>query len=236
VTGEPLIHLSALTKAYQALRPLRIADLAVQADDRIVLSGFDEGAAAMFVYLVTGAALPDEGTVRVAGRDTRDIATDTEWLASLDRFGIVTHRAVLLEELSVAANLALPLTLAVDPMAEHVRAEVVRGAAGVGLPEDRLGGPVSALSEADRVRLHLARAAAVGPSLIMLEHPTHRLGQAAESAAFGDVLKALSASRGFGWIAISEDEAFANAAGGNRLRLDPATGRIRPAGKRLWPW
>ena len=31
----------------------------------------------MFVYLVTGAALPDEGTVVVAGRDTREIATET---------------------------------------------------------------------------------------------------------------------------------------------------------------
>ena len=49
------------------------------------------------MHLVTGAAVPDEGAVVVAGRDTRDIATDTEWLASLDRFGIVTDRAVLLD-------------------------------------------------------------------------------------------------------------------------------------------
>ena len=62
----------------------------------------------MFVHLVTGASVPDEGAVKVAGRDTRDIATDTEWLTSLDRFGIVTHRAVLLDGMSVAANLALP--------------------------------------------------------------------------------------------------------------------------------
>jgi hypothetical protein len=49
----------------------------------------------MFVHLVTGAALPDEGVVSIAGRDTRAISTDTEWLRSLDQFGIrhATSRA-----------------------------------------------------------------------------------------------------------------------------------------------
>ncbi len=232
--SPPLIRLAAVSKVYEALRPLRVADLAVTRDDRLVLSGFDEGAAAMFVYLVTGAALPDEGRVHVAGRDTRDIATDTEWLSSLDRFGIVTHRAVLLEGLSVAANLALPLTLSVDPMDAEVRARVTRDAMEVGLVVERLDGPVSALSEEERVRLHLARAAAVGPELIMLEHPTQRLDQAGQSAAFGDTLKAFSTSRGFGWIAISEDESFAKASGGTRLRLEPATGKIKTLRKRWW--
>ena len=86
----------------------------------------------MFVHLVTGAALPDEGHVRVAGRDTREIATDTEWLKSLDRFGIVTHRAVLLDGLSVAANLALPLTVSIDPMPDDVRMRVERLANDIG--------------------------------------------------------------------------------------------------------
>ena len=232
--GQPLIRIAALTKAYQALRPLRIADLSIGREDRLVLSGFDEGAAAMFVYLVTGAALPDEGHVHVAGRDTRDIATDTEWLTSLDRFGIVTHRAVLLEGLSVAANLALPLTLSVDPMDDDVRARVTREAIEAGLRIDCLDGPVGALSHDDRLRLHLARAAVVGPELIMLEHPTQTLDQAGQSAAFGEALKALSGRRGFGWIALSEDESFAKASGGTRLRLDPRTGRIQAGATRWW--
>jgi predicted ABC-type transport system involved in lysophospholipase L1 biosynthesis ATPase subunit len=233
---DPIIHIAALSKTYTALRPLRVAELSVGRRDRIVLSGFDELAAEMFVYLVTGASLPDEGHVRVAGRDTRDIATDTEWLSSLDRFGIVTHRAVLLEGLSVAANLALPLTLSIDPMADDVRERVRRDAIEAGLPVERVDGPVAALTEGERLRVHLARAAAVGPDLIMLEHPTRRLDQAGQSAAFGATLQTLSTSRGFGWIAISEDESFAKASGGTRLRLDPATGRIKGSSwlRKLW--
>ena len=40
------------------------------------------------------------------------------------------HRAVLLEGMSVAANLALPFTLSIDPMAADVRARVAKKARG----------------------------------------------------------------------------------------------------------
>src|SRR5262245_43299532 len=163
-------------------------------------------AAEMFVYLVTGAALPDEGEVVIGGRNTRAIETDTEWLASLDRFGIVTHRAVLLESTSVASNLALPLTVAIDPMSSETRARVEADAADVGLPPERLDGPAHALTSSERLRLHLARALAVGPELLMLEHPTGTLQNPEESASFGETLKTLSAKRGFGFIALSEDQ------------------------------
>ena len=228
MTNAPLIRIAGLVKAYQALRPLRIADLSISSSDRIVLSGLDEMAAEMFVYLVTGAALPDEGRVEVLGRDTREIATDTEWLTSLDRFGIVTRRAVLLDTMSVAANLALPLTVAIDPMSDEVRAQVGREAEAVGLPPGKVDGPVNALSEAERLHLHLARSVAVSPQLLMLEHPTATLNAADQSADFGKTLKALSEGRGFGWIAISEDQAFGAASNGKRLRLEAATGNIKP--------
>src|SRR5436853_5521753 len=96
-TPAPALDMAGVVKRYQGLRPLRIRKLLVAPPDRLVLSGFDAAAAEVFVHLVTGATLPDEGDVRVDGRSTRDIATDTEWLASLDRFGIVTDRAVLIE-------------------------------------------------------------------------------------------------------------------------------------------
>jgi ABC-type transporter Mla maintaining outer membrane lipid asymmetry ATPase subunit MlaF len=235
-TSPPLIRIDGLVKAYQALRPLRIAAFTADRSDRIVLSGLDEHAAELFVYLVTGAAVPDEGTVSVGGHDTRGIATDTEWLSSLDRFGIVTHRAILLEGLTVAANLALPLTVAIDPLADDLRVRVEREAGDAGLAVDWLDRPAAELSPSERLRAHLARAAIVGPELVMLEHPTAALNQAGQSAAFGETLKALSASRGFGWIAISEDDTFAVASGGTRLRLNPATGKIDAGGRGWRKW
>jgi len=233
MTPVPLISITGLVKSYPAPQPLRIANLSVAGDDRVVLSGLDEGAAEMFVHLVTGAALPEEGVVSIAGRDTRAISTDTEWLTSLDQFGIVTRRAVLLDTLSVAANLALPRTLSIDPMPADVRARAGQDAADVGLAAGRVDGPVSALSELERVRLHLARAAANGPRLVLLEHPTAALDEKAESRTFGETLRAFSTARGFGWVAISNDDEFARGAGGKRLRLDTASGKVTPD-RRSW--
>lgn len=233
---SPLIELRGVVKAYQALRPLRVRALAVAASDRLVLRGFDERAAELFIYLVSGAALPDEGDVVIDGRNTREIATDTEWLGSLDRFGIVTHRAVLLESMSVAANLALPLTLAIDPMAAETRARVEQEARAVSLSESALNQPVNALDAEGRLRVHLARAAAVGPSLVLLEHPTSTLGAREASTRAGETLRSVADARGFGWIALSEDEAFAAASGATVLALNGASGELAPPKKGWRRW
>ena len=48
------------------------------------------------------------------GRSTLEIADSADWLATLDRFGIVSDRAALLDALSVVQNLAMPFTLEID--------------------------------------------------------------------------------------------------------------------------
>jgi ABC-type transporter Mla maintaining outer membrane lipid asymmetry ATPase subunit MlaF len=230
----PLIEIDRVVKRYQALRPLRIAQLRVARTDRIALFGLDEAAAEMFVHLVTGASLADEGDIRVAGRNTRDIRSDAEWLSSLDRFGIVTHRAVLIEAMSIGANLALPMTLSVDPMPDEIRRTVEALAVEVELPGERLDRPAGSLSPAERVRVHLARALALEPASVLLEHPTAGLDPSA-AAAFGEVLRRASARRDVGWVALTADQAFARASGGVAWHLTPASGEIAAA-RRRWPW
>ena len=77
----PLVEFDRVSKGYGSDVPFRVLSLTISAGDRLALEGLDEGAAETLVHLVTGAALPDAGVVRVGGRDTRDIATDSEWLA-----------------------------------------------------------------------------------------------------------------------------------------------------------
>ena len=228
----PLVELTGVVKQALGPRPLRVAHLAVTRQDRLALSGFDKEAAELFLHLVTGAAVPDEGDVVVEGHNTRSIATDTEWLASLDRFGIVTERAILLDKLPIVANLALPLTLALDPVPADVRAEVEGIAALVGLRGDRLGSEASTLTAEERVRVHLARALAPRPQLLLLEHPTARLSDAGVSADLGATLKRVAETRALGFIALTADAAFASASGATRLRLKPATGELQADG--LW--
>jgi ABC-type multidrug transport system ATPase subunit len=227
----PAIAIEGLVKRYQGLRPLRIARLVVDKGHALAIAGMNEAASEVFVNLVTGASLPDEGEVRVGGLSTRDISTDTDWLASLDRFGIVTERAVLLEAMSVASNLALPFTLSIDVLADDIRARVEALAQEVDLPRPLLDSPASGLTAEERVRLHLARALGPGPELLLLEHPTARLER--ESArAFGATLGRIATARRLGWVALTEDDHFVRAAGARRLRLDAATGTL--AGETIW--
>ena len=229
--GSPAIEIEAVVKRYQGLRPLRIARLVVEKGNALAIAGMNAAASEVFVNLVTGASLPDEGEVRVGGRNTRDISTDTDWLASLDRFGIVTERAVLLESMSVASNLALPFTLSIDVLADDIRARVEALALEVELAPGRLDSPASGLTSEERVRVHLARALGPGPELLLLEHPTAPL-ERERARAFGATLARVAAARQLGWVALTEDDQFVRAAGARRLRLDAATGAL--AGEAFW--
>jgi ABC-type transporter Mla maintaining outer membrane lipid asymmetry ATPase subunit MlaF len=222
----PFIEIASVTKQYGGPDPLRIQRLDLEAHDRVALSGLDAGAAETLLNLITGASVPDEGTIKVAGADTRDIATDTDWLNSLDRFGIVTARAVLIGALPIAANLALPLTLSIDPMSAVTRSTVESLARAVDLPLDRLDAAVSTATPVELIRIHLARALAPRPRLLLLEHPTRGLGDPAVSRHLGGILRRVADSHSVGWLAVSDDQELAGAAGARRLKLKPSTGEI----------
>jgi putative ABC transport system ATP-binding protein len=228
----PVVELRGVAKVYGGPEPLLLRHLRVDRLDRVALFGLEPQAAEMLTHLICGAVLPDEGDVLIDGVATRAMTTDTEWLGSLDRFGLVSHRAVLVDGMSILANLALPLTLSIDPVAPGVRATVESVAADVGLSLARLDAPASTLSPAERLRVHLARALMQEPALILLEHPTSPLPDADARAAFGRSLRSAAEARRAGWMAITEDEVFVKAAEGVRLRVRRQTGEVRA--ERTW--
>jgi ABC-type lipoprotein export system ATPase subunit len=217
--GPPLIAMTGIRKEFGEPRPLVIRELTIRASDRIALPDLNPGAAEILINLITGASLPDEGTVRVAGHDTRSISTDTDWLASLDRFGIVTARAVLIGALPVAANLALPLTLSIEPMSAETRGAVEALAERVGLPAQRLEAKASTLTPGEQMRVHLARALAPGPQLVLLEHPTAAIRDQGEQRALGEALRLATEATATGWLALTPDRVFGRAAGATWLRI-----------------
>ena len=84
------------------------------------IAGIDAAAAEMFVHLVTGATLPDEGDVTLFGQNTRAITDSDAWLKSLDGVGMITARGILIEAFSVLQNIAMSFTLDVDPIDPRV--------------------------------------------------------------------------------------------------------------------
>lgn len=231
--SPPLIEIVGLVKASPGLPTIRLRHLIVRPGDRYTIQGLDAGAAEALVHLITGAALPDHGDVRVGGQRTEDVATDMAWLASLDRFGIVTERAVLLDGFSIAGNLALPITVEVDPMADDVRRRVDALARAVGLDVAGLDRQAANLAPLERMRVHLARALATDPQTLLLEQPTATL-DAAASRAFGESLRRVADERHLAWIAFATDEVFADAAGGRRGKVNLETGEWTEAATTFW--
>src|SRR5204862_5260843 len=117
-------------------------------------------------------------------RATADIQDADSWLTSLDRFAILSERAIVLDNMTVEENLTMPLTMAVHDVDHAVRAKVEAIAAEVGLERDDLPRPVAALNSSGRLRLRLGRALAPDPRIILSEHPNAML-EPAEVAALG---------------------------------------------------
>lgn len=222
---SPILELSHVSKQYGALRPLRIEALDVRPGEQIVLIGLDEPAAEVFVNLATGATLPDSGSVAVLGRSTAAISGSADWLATLDRFGIVSERGALLEAMSVLQNLALPFSLEIDPIPSTIRDQAVGLAREAALEPDGWERPAALLAPADRLRLRVARALALNPSILLLEHPSATIPRDAIRTAAHEVRR-MATDRGIATIALTMDREFAEASGSRVLTLEPATGRL----------
>ena len=225
-----VLEMTGVRKSYGGLRPLRIQSLAMAAGDRVAITGVDAAGAEIMVNLVTGASLPDEGEVKVFGRRTADVVTGEAWLASLDAFGIVTDRAVVLEAATLAQNLAMPFTLAIDPIEAETYARVARLAEECDIAPEWLDRQAVTVPPAVRARVHLARAIALGPGLLLMEHPTAALPEA-ERAAFGSVVARVCEARALTTLAFTVDTAFTAVFARRPLALNGATGELRPVKK-----
>jgi putative ABC transport system ATP-binding protein len=226
MADAPVLHIANVRKNYQALRPLRVKGLTIAPAERIAVSGLDAGAAEVLVNLVTGASIPDEGEVVVLGRGTASIADGDEWLASLDRFGIVSPRAVLLDSATLLQNLAMPFTLEIDPVPPQIVARATALADEAGLASAVLTQPIARLTPEVRMRAHLVRAIALNPQLLILEHPTAALPDA-DRQRFGMDVARVAGTRSLATLIISQDADFTRAAAHRTFALNAATGELK---------
>ena len=224
-----LLDIRALVKDYQALRPLRMRELAVSRGQTLNLAGFDAPAAEMFVHLVTGAALPDEGDVTLFGTNTRAIGDAEAWLRALDGLGLVSHRAVLVDMLTVLQNVAMPLTLEIEPIAAALRPRVEALAREAGLDEATWDRPLGQVDAETNLRVRLARAVAPDPVLIIAEHPSAALPREAVPRLARDIAR-VALARGAALVSLTADPEWVRHAGGQVLTLRPGTGELTTGG------
>ena len=229
----PVVFLNDVSKAYGALRPLRLARLSVAAGESVAILGLDQPAAEMLINLLTGATLPERGEVQAFGRSTASIADSAEWLAFVDRFGILSARAVLLEHLSVIQNIAVPFTLEIEPPPDDIRDRAAALAHEAGLDPAAWTRAVGELDPASRARVRLARALALDPGVLLVEHLSAGIPRP-DVAVLGAAIRLVAERRGVAIVAATVDAEFAGAIAARVLTFDAASGRLAEPGRRGW--
>jgi ABC-type multidrug transport system ATPase subunit len=230
-SADTAVSVRNVSKDYRGLRPLRIQALEVREGETTALLGFDQAMAEVLVRMIMGASLPDEGEVTVLGQLTSTIADGDEWLEGLSRFGLLSDRAILVDQLTAEQTLAMPITF--DP-SDDTRRTIHRLAEEVGLERSALHQPVGGLPALARVRVRLGRALILGPRLLLAEHPTASLSPD-DARAFASDFSRVVAGRALTTVVLTADPSFASAVARDVRALQPASGILTAAsGWRRW--
>jgi len=162
---------------------------------------------------------PDSGLYELEGKSVT--AMDDEQQARLrsERIGFVFQFFHLVQRLTAAENVELPLMLAgVSPRERHDRVQAVLKAIGL---QDRAHHRPDQLSGGQRQRVAIARAAVTRPALLLADEPTGNLDQAA-GADVMQLLERLNAD-GITLLIVTHDRALGARA---RRRIRMVDGRI----------
>jgi ABC-2 type transport system ATP-binding protein len=157
-TMEPAIEADALGKRYGRAWALRDCSLHLPAGRVAALVGPNGAGKTTLLHLAVGLLRPDEGRVRVFGRDPRD---DTSVLAEI---GFVAQDTPLYRDFTAVELIRMGGRLNRRWDAALARDRL----AALGIPPDR---PVGRLSGGQRAQVALALALAKRPRLLLLDEP-----------------------------------------------------------------
>ncbi len=136
--------------------------------------------------LIAGIDLPDDGTITVAGRKITELSEKQRTLLRRRHIGIVFQFFNLVNSLSVAENVMLPLELNnISDQSKRTNEALDR----VGLQSRGASFP-SVLSGGEQQRVAIARAVAHQPSVILADEPTGNLDEHAANQAFTTLAQA----------------------------------------------
>ena len=168
-----MLEARGVSKSFGAVRALAPVDLAVKPGESLAVTGPSGSGKSTLLGLLAGLDRPTEGRILFEGRDLA--SWDEDALAAWRRrsVGFVFQSFRLVDALTAAENVALPLELAGETPARAL--DRARGLlASLGL-ERRASHFPHQLSGGEQQRAAIARAYAHGPRLILADEPTGSL-------------------------------------------------------------
>jgi len=206
-SGAPAIEICDLVRRFDGQTVLQGINLTVQpGETMVVMGGSGSGKTTLLRHLI-GALHPDEGTVRVLGRDLASL-DDVQMDEVRKQFGILFQSAALFNSMTLAENVALPLQEHTSLDQNIIDITIKIKLELVGLREHADKYPAQ-LSGGMRKRAGLARALALDPRIIYYDEPSAGLDPVT-SAEIDQLIVDLSRKLGVTSVVITHemDSAF----------------------------
>jgi putative ABC transport system ATP-binding protein len=182
-----IVECRGLTKTYRSgvreTRALRGVDLDVRAGEWLAVMGASGCGKSTLLHLLGGLDTADGGTVVVAGEDLATMSETRRAVLRRARVGYVFQFFNLVQDMTVAENIELPMLLVGcrRDEAHRRRRELL---ADVGLADLGRAMP-SQLSGGEQQRVALARALANRPEVLLADEPTGNLDTEAARQVLG---------------------------------------------------
>jgi osmoprotectant transport system ATP-binding protein len=180
-----MIEFAAVGKRFGDAWAVRGVTLAIAPHELVAVLGESGSGKTTLVKMVNRLVDPDEGVVRVEGRDLRG-----EDVVALRRtIGYVIQQAGLLPHLTVGENVAMvPRLLAWSPADIRTRVDELLALVGLPAAQYRERFP-DQLSGGQRQRVGVARALAARPKLLLLDEPFGALDPLTRVALQGELVR-----------------------------------------------
>ena len=175
--ADPILELDRVWRVHGAGRTtveaLRDASLTVHAGELVAVMGPSGSGKSTLLTLAGGLDRPTEGAVRVLGQDLAGLRADGLAELRRRRMGYVFQDLNLLQGLTAAENVSLPLELdGTRPRAARKVAEAALARVGLGELVDRFPDD---LSGGEQQRVAIARAVVGDRRLLLADEPTGAL-------------------------------------------------------------
>ena len=203
IAVEPVLTARELTQSFGERTVLDGADLELRHGEVLAVVGVSGSGKSTLLYALAGLRQPDSGSVAWnGGQNVWDLGEPDITLTRRSTCGFVFQFPAFLDDMTIAANVAIPLVVSgTKPRDARRRARDLLDKFGLGQMADNYP---STLSGGELQRASIARALVMEPSIVFCDEPTGALDNENSELVVGE-LRRVAAEFGVGVLIVTHD-------------------------------